>query len=279
MIILDGKSLAQEIKNEVKEKVSSLIKKPTLSCLMVEGNSASEIYVRNKQHACEECGMASKLIRLNKNISQHELEEAIKKENKDKNVSAILLQLPLPNGLDEESAINKIDPKKDADGLTNENMGKLFLKEVSNFAPCTPSGIIKLLDKYNVQIEGKIAVVMGRSKLVGQSIAHLLLQRNATVMLCHSKTKNLKKITRMADILVVAIGKAKLIKADFVKSGAVVVDVGINKVDGKLCGDVDFESVKEKCSMITPVPGGIGPLTVACLMENTYKLAKSNPNF
>lgn len=279
MIILDGKSLAQEIKNEVKEKVSSLTKKPTLSCLMIEGNSASEIYVRNKQRACEECGLLSKLIRLNQSTSQNELEEAIQKENKDEDVSAILLQLPLPNGLDEESAIGKIDPRKDADGLTNENMGKLFFKGVSNFAPCTPSGIIKLLDKYDVQIEGKTAVVVGRSKLVGQSIAHLLLQRNATVVLCHSKTENLKEITRMADILVVAIGKAKFIDADFVKSGAVVVDVGMNRVDGKLCGDVDFESVKEKCSMITPVPGGVGPLTVACLMENTYKLAKNNPNF
>ncbi len=273
MIILDGKTLAQEIKTTVKDRVSTLNKKPELTCILVEGNPASETYVRNKQRACEECGIISKLIRLNNAISQTELENVIDGENKDENVSAILLQLPLPKGLDEERAIGKISPNKDADGLTNENMGKLFLKE-STLAPCTPSGIIKLLDKYNVQIQGKLAVVVGRSKLVGQSIAHLLLQRNATVVICHSKTENLQEITNKADILVVAIGKAKYITSDFVKTGAVIIDVGMDRIDGKLCGDVDFESVKDKCSMITPVPGGVGPLTVACLMENTYKLAK-----
>ncbi len=273
MIILDGKTLAQEIKTEVKEQVATLTKKPGLTCILVEGNPASDTYVRNKQRACEECDIISKLIRLNNGVSQTELENVIDAENKDENVSAILLQLPLPDGLDEEKAIGKISPNKDADGLTNENMGKLFNKN-SALAPCTPTGIIKLLDKYNVQIQGKLAVVVGRSKLVGQSIAHLLLQRNATVVMCHSKTENLQEITSKADILVVAIGKAKYITADFVKTGAVVIDVGMDRVDGKLCGDVDFESVKEKCSMITPVPGGVGPLTVACLMENTYKLAK-----
>lgn len=274
MIILDGKTLAQEIKNEVKEKVATLSKQPVLSCILVEGNAASETYVRNKQRACEECGLISRLIRLKTNTTQTHLEQVIDNENKDENVSAILLQLPLPEGLNEEKAVEKIAPTKDADGLTNENMGKLFKKEASPLAPCTPTGIIKLLDKYNVQIQGKLAVVVGRSKLVGQSVAHLLLQRNATVVVCHSGTKNLQKITKQADILVVAIGKAKYINADFVKDGAVVIDVGMDRVDGKLCGDVDFESVKEKCSMITPVPGGVGPLTVACLMENTYKLAK-----
>ncbi len=273
MIILDGKSVAQGIKNEVKNKVLELDKKPVLSCLLVEGDSASEIYVKNKQRACEECGLISRLIRLKHDISQQELESVIQKENNDRDVSAILLQLPIPKALNGDLAINTISPRKDVDCLTYENLGKLFSGK-GKIAPCTATGIIRILDKYNVNLQGKLAVVVGRSLLVGKSVASLLEQRNATVVLCHSKTENMQEITKQADILIVAIGKAKFITADFVKDGAIVIDVGINRIDGKLYGDVDFENVKEKCSMITPVPGGVGPLTVACLMENTYKLAK-----
>ncbi len=274
MIILDGKTFAKEIKENVKSKVEKLEKKPALSCIIVEGDSASEIYVVNKQKACAECGLISKMIRLTHNVSQAELEQNIELLNADEDVSAILLQLPIPKNLDTDRAINKISPEKDVDCLTFSNAGRLFSGK-NRIAPCTPTGIIKLLEKYNVQIAGKLAVVVGRSELVGKPVAMLLEQKNATVILCHSKTgdERLKELTRMADILIVAVGKPKFITAEHVKQGAVVVDVGINRVDGKIYGDVDFESVKNICSMITPVPGGVGPLTVACLMENTYLLA------
>lgn len=274
MIILDGKTFAKEIKENVKSKVEKLEKKPALSCIIVEGDSASEIYVANKQKACAECGLISKMIRLPHNVGQAELEQNIEDLNANEDVSAILLQLPIPKNLDTDRAINKILPEKDVDCLTFSNAGRLFAGK-NKIAPCTPTGIIKLLEKYNVQIAGKLAVVVGRSELVGKPVAMLLEQKNATVILCHSKTgdERLKELTRMADILIVAVGKPKFITAEHVKPGAVVVDVGINRVDGKIYGDVDFESVKNICSMITPVPGGVGPLTVACLMENTYLLA------
>ena len=272
MIVLDGKSFAKEIKANVKRRVENLTTKPLLTCIIVEGDSASEIYVANKQKACAECGLISKMVRLPHDVSQQRLEHEIETLNQDENVSGILLQLPIPQNLNADSAINKISPKKDVDCLTYENIGRLVSGK-KRIAPCTPTGIVKLLEKYNVQIEGKLAVVVGRSDLVGKPVANLLTQKNATVVQCHSKTQNLKEITRQADILIVAIGKPKFITKDFVKPGAVVVDVGINRVDGKLCGDVDFDGVKDVCSMITPVPGGVGPLTVACLMENTYLLA------
>ena len=276
MEILDGKKLAGEIKTQVKFDVENFCKEhraPMLACILVDGDKASEIYVSSKVRACEECGILSKVVRLSSKITQTELEKAIDNLNKDININAILLQLPLPPHLDSNSAINKISPLKDVDCLTDTNLGSLFSGK-NQLAPCTAQGIMKLLNKYKIAIEGKRAVVIGRSLLVGKSVSCLLEQSNATVTICHSKTQNLKSITKDADILVVAIGKAKMITTEFIKEGAVVIDVGINRESGKIYGDVDFENVKEKCSYITPVPGGVGPLTVACLMENTLKLSK-----
>lgn len=280
MEILDGKILSNQIKNKVKDDVIRLYseeQKPLLACIIVEGNKASETYVASKQKACEFCGIESKVVRLPENISQIELENQIDFLNKDETVSAILLQLPLPKHLNSTSAINKIIPEKDVDCLTNLNLGCLF-SGYSSFAPCTATGIIKLLENNNISIEGKNVVVIGRSLLVGKSVACLLEQKNATVTLCHRRTKNLKDYTLNADILIVAIGSPKFITKDFVKTGAVIVDVGINRIDGKICGDVDFDNVKEYCSYISPVPGGVGLLTVACLMENTLYLANKQRN-
>ena len=273
MEILDGKKFATQIKEDVKKSVMVMTKKPMLACIIAEGDKASEIYVASKQKACAECGMLSKIVRLDSSVSQTQLENEIETLNNDTQVTAILLQLPLPKHLDEQKALNKISPQKDADCLTFFNFGKLLAGD-KDFAPCTAFGIIKLLEKYNVEIEGKHAVVVGRSNLVGRSVASLLEHHNATVTLCHSKTQNLKKHTQDADILVVAVGKPKFITADFVKKGAVVIDVGINRIDGTIIGDVDFENVSKKCGKITPVPGGVGPLTVACLMRNTLFLAQ-----
>lgn len=273
MEILDGKSFSNEIKAEVKAKVEKYFKEgsPLLACIIVEGDKASETYVASKQKACEVCGLKSMVCRLTNDTSQEKLEEVIKNLNSDEKVDAILLQLPLPKHLDARLAINKISPDKDVDCLTNENLGAMLTG--SSFAPCTASGIIKLLERYNINLEGKNAVVIGRSLLVGKSVASLLEHKNATVTLCHSKTKNLKEITNSADILIVAIGKPLFITSGYVKEGAIVIDVGINRIDGKIKGDVDYENVKNKCAYITPVPGGVGPLTVACLMENTLHLA------
>lgn len=273
---INGKQIATEIKQSVRKKIEKKYIKagrpvPALACIIVEGNSASEVYVASKERACAECGMRSEIIRLPQNVKQEELCNIIQKLNADNRISGILLQLPLPSHLDEMAALSQISSEKDVDCLTNVNLGALLAKN-QTVAPCTATGIIKILDHENISIAGKRAVVVGRSLLVGKSVACLLEQRNATVTLCHSKTQCLSSITSQADILVVAIGKAKFIKKEFVKPGAVVIDVGINRIDGKLYGDVDYDDVCEKCSYITPVPGGVGPLTVACLMENTLTL-------
>lgn len=280
MKIIDGKKIAQEIRAQVKQKIQedyiALGKDvPCLACIIVEGNSASEVYVASKKKACEGCLMESQIIRLPSAVSQSELISEIKKLNKDAKVSGILLQLPLPKHLDEHGAINAIDPSKDVDCLTNQNLGALF-SATQSIAPCTATGIIKLLKAENIQICGKRAVVVGRSLLVGKSVANLLEQENATVTICHSKTQNLEKICKSADILVVAIGKQQYITDKYVKKGCVVIDVGINRTDSGLKGDVDFDSVSKIASFITPVPGGVGPLTVACLMENTLILHEKN---
>ncbi len=278
MNIIDGKKFAQEIRADVKRKVEEnyVLKGkqvPCLACIIVEGNSASEVYVASKEKACKECLMSSKIVRLKEDISQEQLISEIEKLNKDDGVSGILLQLPLPKHLDEDICVNKILPSKDVDCLTYENLGKLFSKK-QDIAPCTATGIMKILDKENIDIQGKKAVVIGRSLLVGKSVSNLLEQRNATVTICHSKTKDLVKETKEADILIVAIGKPYFITKEYVKDGAVIIDVGINRTDAGLKGDVNFDDVKEKSSFITPVPGGVGPLTVACLMENTLLLHK-----
>ncbi len=273
MKIIDGKSLAAKIRAEARQEVEkNYLKKgkpaPCLACVIVEGDSASEIYVRNKQKACDECGMTSKVVRLKNDVSKNTLKKTITELNADPSISGILLQLPLPAQLDEVEATNWIDPKKDVDCLTYHNLGALFSARGA-LAPCTATGVMEILKSENIEVAGKKAVVVGRSLLVGKSVANLLEQANATVTVCHSKTRELYKETKTADILVVAIGKSRYITKEYIKKGAVVIDVGINRTESGLTGDVDFENVKELTSHITPVPGGVGPLTVACLMKNT----------
>lgn len=278
MSVTNGKELAKEIKENVKKKVyENYISKnrdvPCLVCIIVGDDKASKVYVNSKKKACEECGIKSLVYQLTADTTKEFLLDFLNKLNVDKTVSGILVQLPLPEKLDKDrdEIINTILPSKDVDCLTHENLGRLFAG-VGTIAPCTATGIIKILEHEKFDIDGKDAVVIGRSLLVGKSVSSLLQSKNATVTNCHSHTKNLKEKCQNADILIVAVGKPKMIKKDFVKDGAFVIDVGINRTENGLVGDVDFESVKDKCSYITPVPGGVGPLTVACLMENTLLL-------
>jgi len=278
MKIIDGKTLAANLKAAVKDEVQKEFldkgkEAPCLACIIVEGDKASEVYVASKEKACAALNMGSRIVRLPNDISRERLHSVIESLNKDEGVSGILLQLPLPSQLNPIEATNWISPEKDVDCLTYHNLGALFsAKKV--IAPCTATGIIKMLKYEGIEISGKRAIVIGRSLLVGKSVANLLEQENATVTICHSRTKNMQEITREADILVVAIGKPKFITEDYLKEGAVVIDVGINRLESGLVGDVDFEGVKDKCSYISPVPGGVGPMTVACLMENTLTLHK-----
>lgn len=274
--IIDGKEISQSILNNVTDSVNSLKKRginPCLSVILVGDDPASQVYVRNKEKACEKVGIISKSLRLPATISQEELENIITDLNNDKNVNGILLQLPLPKHLNEEKALLKIEAAKDVDGFHVINTGKL-MRGLDCIMPCTPKGCIEMLDYIGYNCDGKNAVVIGRSNLVGKPLAIMLLQKNATVTLCHSHTQDLKEITKKADILVAAIGKPKFVTEDMVKEGAVVIDVGINRVDGKLCGDVDFDKCYEKVSYITPVPGGVGKMTIAMLMQNTLKATK-----
>lgn len=272
MIILDGKEYSKKLKNEIKEEAIRLTNKtnivPCIAIVLVGEDPASQVYVRNKVKAANLCKMNPILIKKEATITQKELLELVDKLNNDDAVHGIIVQLPLPKHLNEQEVINKISDKKDVDGFGLLNKGKLF-SGLTSIESATPKGIIKLLDEYKIEITGKNAVVVGRSNIVGKPMAILLLNRNATVTICHSRTQNLKGITKNADILVVAIGKANFIKEDMVKEGAVIIDVGTNRVDDKLVGDVDFENVSPKCSYITPVPGGVGPLTIASLLENT----------
>ena len=269
--IIDGKLISSQIKDEVKERVAALSKKGrevTLAVVLVGEDPASQVYVNNKKKACEYCGINSKSFELPESTSEAELLELIKKLNDDASIDGILVQLPLPKGIDEDKVIMAIDPAKDVDGFHISNVGSLCVGR-EGLVSCTPAGIIELLKRYNVAIEGKECVVIGRSNIVGKPMALLLLRENGTVTVCHSRTKDLKEVAKRADILVVAIGKPKFIDDSYVKDGAVVIDVGIHRnEDGKLCGDVDFESVKDKTSAITPVPGGVGPMTIAMLMNN-----------
>lgn len=270
MKIVDGKALATKLREELKEKIGALKKAPGLAVVIVGSDPASQIYVRNKIKACGELGIRSFSYELPETASQKELEAVLDELAVNPEVNGILLQLPLPKGLNAESATSHIPFEKDVDGFSAENLGLLLLHKERTVA-CTPLGVMKILEHEGVEIAGKNAVVLGRSDTVGKPMAMLLLNANATVTICHSKTKNLKEICKNADILVSAIGKAKFVTADMVKDGAVVIDVGINRDEnGKLCGDVDFENVKEKTSCITPVPGGVGPMTITMLMYNTY---------
>ena len=270
MKIVDGKVLAAEIRAELKSKIAKSEKKPSLAVVIVGEDPASKIYVRNKIKACEEVGISSYTFELPANASQKQVEDLLDELAQDSKVNGILLQLPLPKGLNAEEAMAHIPFEKDVDGFSAQNLGLLTLHQ-EHIVACTPLGVMKILELEGVKIEGKHAVVIGRSETVGKPMSMLLLNANATVTTCHSKTRNLKEICKTADILVSAVGIAKFVTEDMVKEGAVVIDVGMNRDEsGKLCGDVDFERVKEKSALITPVPGGVGPMTITMLMYNTY---------
>lgn len=276
--IIDGKELAKKVRLELKDEVEKLKKDenihPKLAVIMVGSDPASQIYVRNKSKACDEIGIEFEEFLLDENTTQKELLDLIDRLNENEKVNGILLQSPIPKNLDINEAFRRISPEKDVDGFNPVNVGKLTLGQ-KGFISCTPFGVIKMLEEYNIDIEGKNAVVLGRSNIVGKPMSQCLLNKNATVTICHSKTKNINDITKNADIIVAAIGKKEFLKGDMVKEGVVVIDVGINRgEDGKLKGDVDFDEVSKKASYITPVPGGVGPMTIAMLMTNVVKAAK-----
>ena len=276
-IILDGKSLAQKVREEVKEQVEELKLKginPKLAVIMVGNNSASAVYVRNKSNACKNAGIDFEEFLLPEETEEDELIDLIKKLNEDKSVHGILLQSPVPKHINIDRAFDTISPDKDVDGFNAVNVGNLCIGR-DCFISCTPYVIMKLLEEYNIEVSGKRAVVIGRSNIVGKPMLQCLLAKNATVTICHSKTQNLVEVVREADIVVAAIGKPNFITGDMVKEGAVVIDVGINRMeDGKLIGDVNFAEAELKASYITPVPGGVGPMTIAMLVENVVKAAK-----
>jgi len=279
MNILSGKEVSQAIKEELKVEAQrlnslNLEHKVGLAVILVGENPASQVYVRNKINACAEVGINSFFEKMSENATQEEVLNKIIELNNNDDVSGIILQLPLPKGLDENPLLDAIKPEKDVDGCHYVSKGKLWTGRDSLIA-CTPYGVMKILDYYKIPLEGKNAVVIGRSNLVGKPMSQLLLDRNCTVTICHSRTKNLSFFTKNADIIIVAIGKAKFLKGDMIEDGAIVIDVGINRnEEGKLCGDVDFDSVKDKCSYITPVPGGVGPMTVTMLISNTITAYK-----
>lgn len=280
-IIIDGKKVSAQVKEQVRIETEELVKKgikPGLAVIIVGDDPASRVYVNNKKKACEKVGFLSKEFALPATTTQEELLSLVKELNEDREINGILCQLPLPKGLDEKAVIEAISPLKDVDAFHASNVGKIMIGDY-DFLPCTPAGVMEMLHSYNIPVEGKECVVIGRSNIVGKPMAMLLLHENGTVTITHSRTKNLKEFTKRADILVAAIGKPKFVTADMVKEGAVVIDVGMDRDEnGKLCGDVDFENVKEKCSAITPVPGGVGPMTIAVLMKNTLKACKIQNN-
>jgi len=275
-MIIDGKLVSKEIRNEITLEVQDLQSQnivPGLAVIIVGENPASQSYVRNKQRTCEKLGMYSEKHELDIDVTEKELLTLIETLNNTDKIHGILVQLPLPKHFDEARIIEAIDPSKDVDCFHPINVGKLATG-VESFKPCTPAGIIELLEHYEVQLEGKDAVVIGRSNIVGKPIALMLLEKNATVTICHSRTKNLETKLKRADIIVAAIGKPYFLKADMVKEGAVIIDVGINRIETGLVGDVAFDSVQEKASLITPVPGGVGPMTITMLMKNTLEACK-----
>ena len=276
--LISGKVVSQKVREEIKLDVASFCEKygraPGLAVIVVGDDPASAVYVRNKHKACLEVGITSYQIELPGETTEEELLSKIDALNQDKSVDGILVQLPLPKHINEENVINRISPKKDVDAFHPENVGKITIGNYQ-LLPCTPAGIVELLKHYEVKVEGKSCVVIGRSNIVGKPMALLLTELNGTVTLCHSRTKNLSELCREADILVVAIGRPEFVKGDMVKEGAVVIDVGINRLpDGKLCGDVAFEEASARASMITPVPGGVGPMTITMLLKNTLTAAR-----
>ncbi len=276
--IIDGKAVAKKIRKELKKEVEELKTKeitPKLAVIMVGDNSASQVYVRNKSKACEKAGIEFEEFLFDNDTTEEKLLDTIDMLNKDESVHGILLQSPVPKHINIQKAFEKISPKKDVDGFNAVNVGKLSIGQDA-FISCTPYGIIKMLEEYNIETEGKHTVILGRSNIVGKPMIQCMLNKNATVTVCHSRTKNIAEITRNADILIAAIGKPKFVTEDMVKDDVVVIDVGINRMeDGTLCGDVDFENVSKKASYITPVPGGVGPMTIAMLIYNVVKAAKN----
>lgn len=277
--IIDGKAISAEIKEEVKEKVAEYKKQGveiTLAVVKVGNDPASAVYVRNKEKACEYVGITSRTLALPEETTEEELLKVVNDLNEDKAVNGILVQLPLPKHIDESKVLLAIDSNKDVDGFHPVNVGKMVIGE-ETFLPCTPAGIIEMLKRTDVEISGKECVVIGRSNIVGKPMSMLMLKENATVTIAHSRTKDLKEVTKRADILIAAIGKAKFVTADYVKEGAVIIDVGMDRDEnGKLCGDVDFDSVSQVASAITPVPGGVGPMTVTMLLVNCLRSVELN---
>lgn len=275
--IIDGKELSKKLKEKMKDRVAQMRQQdivPKLVVVLVGNNSASEVYVRNKHKACGEVGIESEVIKMPEETTQQELLDVVKGLNEDRTVDGILVQLPLPGQINEKVVLRSILPEKDVDGFHPVNVGLLSIGD-DCYAPATPSGIIAMFKEYGIEIAGKHCVIIGRSNIVGKPMAALLLRHNATVTVCHSKTQNLGELTRQADIVIVATGHRHTLTADMVKEGAVVIDVGMNRNElGKLCGDVDFDEVKEKASFITPVPGGVGPMTITELLENTILAAQ-----
>jgi tetrahydrofolate dehydrogenase/cyclohydrolase, NAD(P)-binding domain protein len=280
MVKIDGKAFSQVILEKIREEHNQLKEKygkqAGLAVVIVGNNPASQVYVRNKMKACENVGFYSENIELDENISEKELLQEIDKLNKNDRINGILVQLPLPSHINELKIIDSISPEKDVDGFHVANIGKMVIGDETGFLSCTPYGIMQLLEEYKIEIAGKDAVIIGRSNIVGKPMALMLIQKGATVQVCNSRTKDLRKKLNDADIIIVAAGVPKLLKKEDVKEGAVVIDVGINRVDGKICGDVDYEEVAEKASYITPVPGGVGPMTIASLIKNTFKSYKNS---
>lgn len=280
MVKIDGKAFSQVILEKIREEHNQLKEKygkqAGLAVVIVGNNPASQVYVRNKMKACENVEFYSENIELDENISEEELLQEINKLNKNDRINGILVQLPLPSHINELKIIDSISPEKDVDGFHVANIGKMVIGDETGFLSCTPYGIMQLLEEYKIEIAGKDAVIIGRSNIVGKPMALMLIQKGATVQVCNSRTKDLRKKLNDADIIIVAAGVPKLLKKEDVKEGAVVIDVGINRVDGKICGDVDYEEVAERASYITPVPGGVGPMTIASLIKNTFKSYKNS---
>ncbi len=274
--IINGKEIAKELKESLAQKVSTMDKKPGLAVILVGDDPASHVYVKNKIKSCDKVGIQSFETRLPEQVTQAEVEAEIKSFNDNNNVHGILLQLPVPKHLDSDALVQMIAPEKDVDGLSFINQGKLIAGDKTGLVPCTPKGSLMLIKSIEENLSGKHAVVIGRSLLFGKPMAQLLLHENCTVTTAHSRTENLEEVCKQADILVAAVGRSKMVKEEWVKDGAIVIDVGINRQeDGKLCGDIDFDAVTDKVRAITPVPGGVGPMTIACLLANTIS-AKEN---
>ena len=275
--IIDGKELAKKIRKELKKDVDKLKEKgvnPKLAVIMVGNDPGSTVYVRNKSKACEKVGIEFEEFLFEENITEETLLETIEKLNKDDSVHGILLQCPVPKHIDVNKAFRTISPNKDVDGFNPINVGNLTIGEDA-FVSCTPYGVVKMLEEYNIETEGKNAVILGRSNIVGKPMIQCMLNKNSTVTVCHSRTKDIGEVIKRAHIVIAAIGKPKFVKADMIKDGAVVIDVGINRLeDGSICGDVDYEAISPKASFITPVPGGVGPMTIAMLLNNVVKAAK-----